>query len=137
MATVFLGGMLGAPARYGVDVALPADPAGFPWSTFTVNVAGAFALGLLLESLTSRRAGAGRPVRWRLFLGTGFLGAFTTYSSFAVQLDQLGRHGQAGLAAAYAAASLVAGLAAAALGLCAAQGVRRSGGAEPAGETGR
>lgn len=136
MAMVFLGGVLGAPARYGVDVALPSGPDGFPWSTFIVNVAGAFALGLLLEALTSL-GGAECLRRARAFLGTGFLGAFTTYSSFVVQLDQLGRHGQPELAAAYAAASLVAGLAAAFLGLCVAQTLRRRAGGGPVEESGR
>ncbi|GAA3966661.1 CrcB family protein [Gordonia caeni] len=137
MVTVFLGGLLGAPARYGVDVALPSGPDGFPWSTFTVNLVGAFALGLLLETLTSSGWRADRVRRARLLLGTGFLGAFTTYSSFAVQFDQLGRHGQAGLAAAYAAASLVFGLTAAGLGLCAAQAVRRLRGPDPERGVGR
>lgn len=136
MALVFLGGMAGAPARYGVDLVLSSGPTGFPWSTFAVNIAGAFALGLLLEALAASPGPAGRQRRARLVLGTGFLGAFTTYSSFAVQLDQLGRQGQAGMAAGYAAASLAAGLAAATLGLIVAQALRRLG-AAPAGGAGR
>lgn len=124
MLPVVLGGMLGAPARYAVDALLPAAPRGYPWSTFAVNVAGALLLGLLLESLVRSGEDRGRRRRIRLFAGTGFLGAFTTYSSFAVQLVQLVRDGRPVLAVAYAAASLAAGLAAAAAGVVLAGALR-------------
>ncbi len=117
MLLVLLGGMLGAPARYAVDTLLPGVPDGFPWSTFTVNVAGAFALGLLLESLVRSGEDRGGRRRLRLLIGTGFLGAFTTYSSFAVQLVLLAHDGRVGMAFGYAAASLATGLAAVAAGV--------------------
>ncbi|GAA4754060.1 CrcB family protein [Gordonia alkaliphila] len=142
MLWVFLGGLLGAPARYLVEEAL-GDRGGFPLATFVVNVVGALALGLLLESLVlagpetpgSETTGSettepesGTRRRVRLCLGTGFLGTFTTYSSFAVQIELLAGGDRLPLAAAYAAASLSAGLAAVALGIWAAHGLRRAGG---------
>lgn len=130
LAIVFLGGMVGASARYGVEHALPAAAGGFPVGTFVVNVAGAFALGLLLESLLLAGPDTGVRNRLRLFLGTGFLGAFTTYSSFAVQLDALGRGGHVGTAVGYAAASLAAGLVLVALGIWVAQRIRQRRGAD-------
>ena len=127
MLWVFFGGLLGAPARYLVEEAL-GDGGGFPLATFVVNVVGALALGLLLESLVLAGAETSMRRRVRLGLGTGFLGAFTTYSSFAVEIELLADGGRLPLAAAYAAASLSAGLAAVALGIWAAHGLRRAGG---------
>ncbi|MFZ2510916.1 MAG: fluoride efflux transporter CrcB [Gordonia sp. (in: high G+C Gram-positive bacteria)] len=129
LALVFVGGMLGAPARYGVEHVLPAAAGGFPLGTFAVNVVGAFLLGLLLESLILSGPDTGVRNRLRLFLGTGFLGAFTTYSSFAVQLDRLGRGGHASTAVGYAAVSLAVGLALVALGIWVAQRARQYRGA--------
>lgn len=127
MLMVLAGGMLGAPARYGVETLLPGS-GGIPWATFLVNVGGALVLGLLLESLVLAGDDTGSRRRWRLFLGTGFCGAFTTYSSFAVQLVELGRDGRAGVALGYAAASLATGLAATVLGIAAAHAARRAAG---------
>lgn len=125
LALVGAGGMLGAPARYLVESALPAADGRWPMGTFIVNIVGACALGFLLESLILAGPDTGRRRRMRLFLGTGFLGAFTTYSSFAVQADQLGRGGHPGIAAGYVAASLVTGLVLVGLGIGAAQRLRR------------
>ena len=106
--------MLGAAARYGVSAATGSTPDGFPWATFWTNVSGSLLLGLLLAFLLSRFP----PSRYlRPFLATGVLGAYTTYSTFAVETDLLIRAGKAGTAFGYAAASLVAGTAAAAVGI--------------------
>ncbi|WP_135805778.1 fluoride efflux transporter FluC [Halorussus marinus] len=83
LALVAIGGFAGAVARYAVGVALPA---GFPWGTLAVNVAGSFALGAL--SYESRLVGRVGP-RTRLMAGTGFLSSFTTYSTFAVETAAL------------------------------------------------
>lgn len=107
---VVLGGAFGTLSRFGVNEALP-DGTLFPWATFTVNVVGSFALGLLLAVLLTRRT----PLR--LLLGTGFLGGFTTYSALAVETDTLLRGDHLVLGIAYAAASVVAGLAAALAGV--------------------
>lgn len=112
MLTVGAGGFLGALARYGVARALLRRGLDFPWATFSVNLTGAFLLGILLEALV--RAGPDNGVRryLRLLIGTGFLGAFTTYSTFALDTDELLRHGRVGVGIAYLGASVVGGLAA-------------------------
>ena len=121
---VFVGGAAGTFARYGVALAVPVRE-GWPLATLTVNVVGAFLLGLLLEGLA--RAGPENPARrrWRLLLGTGVLGGFTTYSSLAVETERLLASGRAGLAVGYALTSLVVGLAAAAAGVAVAARGRR------------
>lgn len=126
MVLVFLGGLLGAPARYVAEAHLPGAPDGFPVATFTVNIAGALLLGLLLESLVLAGPDTGRRKDARLCLGTGFLGAFTTYSSFAVELDLLGRGDRLGIAAAYAGSSLLSGLVAVSVGIWLAHAWRRT-----------
>lgn len=113
---VGVGGFAGTLARYGLSVAVP-DVGEWPVATLTVNVAGAFALGLLLEAL-ARVGGVSGSLRGaRLTLGTGFLGSFTTYSSLAVETERLVATGSGALAAGYAGASLVAGLLACVLGV--------------------
>lgn len=113
------GGVLGAAARIGVIHLSPA-PAGFPLATFVVNVVGAFVLGLLLQGLSDAGPDEGRRRLARLWAGTGFCGAFTTYSSFAVDTDELLRAGRLGLALAYVAATLVLGAVATLAGVAAA-----------------
>jgi len=103
LVVIALGGALGASARYGVGSAWPTG-GGFPWSTFAVNVLGCLLLGALLVGLTELRGG--HPLL-RPFLGTGVLGGFTTFSTYAV--DGVTRDA-AGLAAGYVAATLGAAL---------------------------
>ena len=105
LAAVFIGGVAGALARAGVAEALPAAPGHWPWATLLVNVAGAFVLGAV----------AARGYR-RALLGQGVCGALTTFSTFQLELLHMLDAGRAGLALAYAAASLAAGVAAAELG---------------------
>lgn len=106
---VAAGGTAGAAAREAVGQALPATRGAFPVATFLVNISGAFVLGLLLDALAHDRSES-MAIRLRLLAGTGFLGAFTTYSTFAVEIVQLGRVGHVGVAAGYAAATMAAGL---------------------------
>jgi CrcB protein len=110
VAAVALGGGLGAPARYGISVAVHITPGSFPWGTFWVNISGSLALGFVV-ALVLRRFPGTRYLR--PFVATGFLGSYTTYSTFAVETDLLLRNGRIGVALAYVAGSLVAGLAAA------------------------
>jgi len=106
--------VLGAPARYGISVLVDITPGTFPWGTFWTNLSGSFALGLVMAFLLERFP----PTRYlRPFVATGFLGAYTTYSTFAVETDLLARNGYVGIALAYSAASLVGGLAAVWIGL--------------------
>src|SRR5256885_16403174 len=109
LAAIAAGGALGAPARYGVAQVVRVARDSFPWATFWTNITGSFAIGLILVLMLERFP----PTRYvRPFLATGFLGAYTTYSTFAVETDLLVRDGHVGLALTYAVASLVAGFAA-------------------------
>ena len=113
---VGVGGAVGGILRYYLGVWLNPKTGGFPWGTFAVNVSGSFIVAflalLILEQLPEDHRG------WFLLLGAGFCGGFTTFSTFEWELFQLIRDGRAGLALAYAAASLLAGF----LGVLAAAG---------------
>jgi CrcB protein len=116
VVAVTVGGFVGGLARYGLQQAWPTPKGRYPWVIFTVNTAGAFILGLLLVVVMEVLP----PTRHlRALVGTGFCGALTTFSSVAVDVDQLAAHGHATTAVAYLAGSLVAGLAAAGLGVVA------------------
>ncbi|HEY8472668.1 MAG TPA: CrcB family protein [Natronosporangium sp.] len=82
---VALGGVLGAAARYGVGLAWPAPPDSFPWATFTVNVTGCALIGVLMGVLELIDA---HPLI-RPFAGTGILGGYTTFSSYAIDIERL------------------------------------------------
>ncbi|MGH9068173.1 MAG: fluoride efflux transporter FluC [Acidimicrobiales bacterium] len=127
MALVLAGGFFGAAGREAVEQALPTVAGSFPSATLAINLAGAFALGLVLEVLLRAGGPAAWPRRARLCAGTGFLGAFTTYSTFAVQAAQLGRAGHVGTAAAYVVATVAGGLLAVAAGIFVAGGTARRG----------
>ncbi|MHB8439668.1 MAG: fluoride efflux transporter FluC [Acidimicrobiales bacterium] len=111
-----LGGFFGAAAREAVEQALPAH-GGFPLATLLVNVSGAAALGIVLELLVRRGEDRGRRRRVRLLAGTGFLGAFTTYSTFATEIDLLVRGHNDTTAVLYALVTLLGGMAAAFIGM--------------------
>lgn len=121
---VAVGGVLGAVARYGVSVAMPARTHGFPWWTFLVNVTGSGVLGVLL-ALMIERFPRGRLAR--ALLGTGVIGAYTTFSTVMVQAVQLVRGAAVATAAIYVAASLAAGLVAAWAGWSSTRALLRSG----------
>src|SRR3954447_9705920 len=109
LAAVFAGGVLGALARAGLAEALPHARGGWPWATFAVNIAGAALLGYAATRLQERL-----PVSaWRRpFLGTGFCGALTTFSTMQLELVQMVDRDRVALALGYAAASVAAGFAA-------------------------
>jgi CrcB protein len=88
---VALGGTLGASARYGIARLAEISPGTSPWGMFWINVSGSFALGFLLVILLERIRSDDRFLR--PFLATGFLGTYTTYSTFAVETDLLARNG--------------------------------------------
>ncbi len=109
---VVLGGMVGAPARYLVDVWVTARVGtGLPFGTLVANGAACLLLGLV--------AGLGLAADSPAYvlLGTGLAGAMSTYSTFAFESVRLAEEGRPGRAAAYSAASLAVGLAALLLGL--------------------
>lgn len=105
---VSLGGILGANARYLVSVYV-ADRLGtaFPYGTFLINVSGSLVIGFFL-TLAAERFSVD-PL-WRLFFATGFLGAYTTFSSYTFEAAQLVRDGAYGLALLYLFGSVLAGM---------------------------
>lgn len=113
LAAVGGGGAVGALLRVELDRLFVNGPADFPVTTLCINLAGAFLLGALVAAVVERRVA--HPLV-RPLLGTGLLGAFTTFSTFVVEADLLVRAHRLGLAAGYVAVSLVAGMAAVALG---------------------
>lgn len=115
LVVVAVGGTLGALLRWALTEVVP-DGGGIPWTTFAINVAGCFVLGVLPRLV--RRA----PHDVGLALGPGLLGGFTTFAAYADQARALVASGQAGLAAAYVVGTVAACLAAAALGHCLAHG---------------
>jgi CrcB protein len=116
---VIAGGTVGAMARYGLSTVLP-SPGGWPLPTLVINLAGAFLLGVLLEALVRRGPDAGRLRIVRLLAGTGFMGAFTTYSTLALEATNLLGAGRTSDAVAYLAATLLGGAVATVAGIRAA-----------------
>jgi CrcB protein len=110
LAAVAVGGALGAVARWTLSESLPADPDGFPWATFAINVVGSFALALL-PSLGPVR----RTRTLAVGLGPGVLGGFTTMSAYSDQSRALLDAGHTGLASAYLLGTLAACLVAVAV----------------------
>ena len=117
LIAVALGAFVGAPTRYAIARAWPTSTSSFPFSTLVINLAGAFLLGLILEALARRGDDSGRRRILRLVAGTGFCGAFTTYSTFAVESDLLLRSHLVAIAVSYAVASLLGGLFATSAGI--------------------
>jgi fluoride exporter len=123
VAMVGLGGAAGAVVRTAQSAVFPVAAGAFPTSTFAENLTGAFLLGALLTVLTERVA-----ARWwvRPLLGTGLLGAYTTYATVGLELHQLVAHGSVGLALAYLWATALAGLLVGGAGIAAARLAFRS-----------
>src|SRR5262245_13633807 len=108
-------GAAGAVSRYAVDTWFGHVARGqFPWGTFVINVVGAFALGVLVALTTER---VFPHPHWRVALGVGFLGSFTTFSTFAYDSVRLAEDGATGLALLNSAGMVALGLLAASLGL--------------------
>jgi len=116
---VALGGAAGAVARHQVGRAMthwlgPQLVTAFPWATLTVNVIGSFAMGLLAGWMA--RFGTGGET-WRLLVGVGLLGGFTTFSAFSLEMMLLIERGQAAQGFIYGTVSVLAGLSALYIGL--------------------
>ena len=103
---IFLGGAIGALARVGLSELFPARDGTWPWAVFAINVSGSFVLGYLVTRLQERLP---LSTYRRPFAGTGFCGAYTTFSTMQVELLKMLDHDRYGLAAGYAVASIAAG----------------------------
>jgi fluoride exporter len=113
---VAAGGAIGAALRHGAGLlSLRHLPANWPWATFSVNLIGGFAMGLVAGWFAYKATGGGEDLR--LFLATGVLGGFTTFSAFSLETLNLLRTGETTKALAYAAASVIFSVAALGLGL--------------------
>jgi fluoride exporter len=110
LGAVSAGGVLGALARYGLQLAFPHGAAAFGWATFGINVAGCLLIGVVVAGVTSseRVHRLARP-----FLVTGVLGGFTTFSTYIVDIQRALVAGAPRTALLYGAATLVVALAAA------------------------
>lgn len=123
---VFCGGTLGTLARYGLSIVIPA-PNGWPLPTLAINLSGAFLLGVILEAVLRRGPDAGKLRLVRLFAGTGFMGAFTTYSTLALESVQLGAGQDYFVMVLYLLLSLFGGVLASVVGIRIAAGRRQDG----------
>lgn len=112
------GGFLGANTRFAVNKAfLHFFGLNFPYGTFFINVSGSFLLGVLWDIAVYSKIVS--PDYMKYFLGVGFLGAYTTFSTFELETESLIQNGAFFSAAAYVVLSVVLGLAAVRLGLMA------------------
>ena len=109
LAAVFAGGMIGVLPRSVLAQTLSAGPGQWPWATFAVNMAAAFALGAIAAAIARREPLA---LYRRALLASGVCGALSTFSTLMLELAHMLEQGYAALALAYAAASLAGGLAA-------------------------
>ena len=116
LVAIALGGSLGALARYGISRWINVAKDTFPWATFVTNLSGAFVLGLFLTVAIQRFPNRRYP---RPFFAIGFLGAFTTFSTMAVETVTLIKDRDALLGITYLLASIIAGLAMACAGIVA------------------
>jgi len=119
MLAISLGGILGANTRYFVTLYI-AERFGnaFPYGTLLINVTGSLVIGFFLTLATERLS---LDPLWRLFFATGFLGAYTTFSSYTFEAAQLARDGAYGLALLYLFGSVAAGMAGVFVGILAAE----------------
>ena len=110
---IFVGAGLGGVARYGLSIWMQTlAGAGFPWGTLVINVSGSLLLTLVYGLLE----GSGAAPEWRAFLGIGFLGGYTTFSTFSYEAVRLLQDGEWTRALAYALGSVLLSLLGAILG---------------------
>lgn len=106
LAAIFLGGAAGAVSRVWLGIRFSGGAPNWPWITFVINITGTFALAYFATRLQERLP---QSTYRRPLLGTGFCGAYTTFSTMQVELLKMLDHDRYGLAVAYAAASVSAG----------------------------
>jgi fluoride exporter len=101
---VFLGGGIGAAMRHGINIAVARTlGTAFPYGTLLINISGSFIMGLVAAYFAFK---GDASQHWRLFLTTGILGGYTTFSAFSLDAALLYERGEVGLAALYVVASV-------------------------------
>jgi len=125
LSVLFAGGVAGTLLRAIAEDAFKHGSSQWPWPTFLINLSGALVLGFLLEMLSGFGADEGRRKLIRVGFGSGLIGSYTTYSTFAVEVLGLARSGAFVVAFGYAVISVVLGVATAALGMVAARQFHR------------
>lgn len=106
LAAIFLGGAVGAVLRVWLGTTLSGGAPNWPWATFVINITGSLALAYLATRLQERLP---QSTYRRPLLGTGFCGAYTTFSTMQVEILKMLDHDRYGLAAGYALATVAAG----------------------------
>ena len=102
---IFIGGGLGSLARYALASAVgQITGPGFPWGTLAVNILGGFVMGMLVEMMALKWS---VPQEIRLFLTTGLMGGFTTFSAFSLECASMIERGDWGMAGAYVFSSVI------------------------------
>ncbi|WP_426363953.1 fluoride efflux transporter CrcB [Streptomyces sp. E-08] len=124
VAVVAAGGCIGAVARYGASLVWPTPDGAFPWTVLTVNATGCAVLGVLMVLLTETTT-APHPLL-RPFLGTGFCGGFTTFSTYSLDTQRLLSAGDPARGLLYLGGTLLTALAAVGAGVTAARLLVRS-----------
>lgn len=114
LAAIALGGAVGTTLRAVLGQLVPTSTGHFPATTMVINIVGSLVLGTVMVIFTELTPNAHRL---RLFVTTGILGGFTTFSTFTVDIAQLSRRGHVGTAAVYLTATIVGGVVAAFCGL--------------------
>jgi fluoride exporter len=106
---VFLGGGIGAAMRHGINIAVARMlGTAFPYGTLLINISGSFIMGLIAAYFAFK---GDASQHWRLFLTTGILGGYTTFSAFSLDAALLYERGEVGLAALYVVASVAVSIA--------------------------
>ncbi|WP_054814862.1 fluoride efflux transporter CrcB [Nocardia arizonensis] len=124
LLVIALGGGIGASARYAIGQRWPVRPGQVPWSTFAINVSGCLAIGILMVLITEVWV-AHRLLR--PFLGVGVLGGYTTFSTYCLEIRRLLESGATAEAFGYLGGSVIAALAAVAIGMGMARSASRRG----------
>ena len=106
---VFLGGGVGAALRHGINIGVARTlGTGFPYATLLINISGSFVMGLVAAYFAFK---GDASQNWRLFLTTGILGGYTTFSAFSLDAALLYERGELGAAALYVLLSVVLSIA--------------------------
>ena len=124
LPVIGVGAMVGAGARYALELAWPPESGGVPWATVVTNLSGCLLIGVVMVVVVESQP---RHPLWRPFLGVGVLGGYTTFSTYTVQVQQAIQRHDAVLALAYLCGTMAAALLAVTVGTIAARAAAATG----------